>query len=610
MRSAFKAGLFGTAVFALAVPALTQNAPKSLLPDLFEETPAPAPSAPDPRDRSPTPSPSSTPDAPGSAETPESALDQVGEEFGAADQPMDALAPPSAPDPMATRRATANIGNVGPLTPARGGYGARTFAGSEGRFMSILLNRLDAPVASRWAHIVLRRALLSRAPTPNGINAADWVAARALMLLKMGEVDGAKLLIDRLPIDRFTPRLYQVASQVHMAAGDVPALCPLAPTARTISEDDFWVLAQAVCAGFEGDEGTSSALFNSLRRSGNADDFNILLAEHVTSVASGIGRAANINWAEADSLTAYRFGMAAAGELEISDDLWNDAPVGVKGWAFRNGQVALERRAQVAPRAAVAGIVSAQELAAVSAAVSARSDQDEVPESARQMRAAYAGRTSSERISAMRELWADRETSTDTFGALIATAPAAALIEPSADSIEAAPDLIRSMLSAGRFNQALAWWPVLANAEEPLQFEGWALLLLADRGGVVPLNPGLMRSAYRVFAEEEGADAARRRIRSLLSSLAGLGRISGRGWGSLYEDFGVTAREDIHTEALERAARSGRRGEVAILSGIGLQTGWSGVRPQDVRPILSAWSRVGLGDEARMLAAEAYMRGA
>ncbi|MGB7404247.1 MAG: hypothetical protein WA906_01020, partial [Pacificimonas sp.] len=178
-----------------------------------------------------------------------------------------------------------------------------------------------------------------------------------------------------------------------------------------------------------------------------------------------------------------------------------------------------------------------------------------------------------------------------------------------ADLVEEAPDLIASMLSAGRAEAALAWWPVLANADEIVRLRAWPMLVLADRGGAVPLTPGLLRNAYRVLAEDDSAEAARTKMRSLVSSLAGMRRISGRGWASSFDDFGVGERDDIHTQALDRAADMGRRGEVALLSSLGLQGGWGNVRSVDVRPILDAWSRVGLQAEARMLAVEAYMRG-
>ncbi len=596
-KAAFCALLAGAALSGalVAAPALTQDRPESLLPDIFDNPPAP------------TPTPSATP-AP---------LQDFEDEFGPAREtappPADPLPdvadlPPPPPDPLASERALASMRTVGPLTPERGGYGPRTFAGSNGAFMAVMMRRVDAPIASRWAHIVLRRALLSRVPTPREVRDADWIAARADLLTRMGEADGAKMLLANLPQDRFTPRLYAAAKTTSLAAGDIPALCPLASTARSISKDSIWPLAVAMCAGFEGDDVTAANGFNRLRQNEGVNNFDLLLGERIAGLASGVGRAANIDWSDADRLTPYRFGMAAASGLELPEDLWERAPAPMRGWAFRSGDIPLAMRASAAKSAARAGIVSAAELAALAALQATRvEDGAEPPAYVRNMRTAYAGRTVAERIDAMKEIWTAGAAEGNRMAALIATAPAAARIEPSSDIVEDAPALIESMLAAGRFNQALAWWPILERAEERVLAEGWALLALADQGGVVPLSPGLVRNAYKFQAEaDEGL--ARARISRLISALAAMGRISGRNWSSLYSDFEVATREDIHTEALARAAQSGRRGEVAVLSAIGLQAPWSKVRPEDVSPILSAWSKVGLGAEARMLAVESYMR--
>ena len=141
-----------------------------------------------------------------------------------------------------------DIGMTGPLSPELGGYGPATFAGSDGRFVAGLLRRLAVPGASRWAHIVLRRALLSRSAGPAGITPGDWTAVRARALLAMGEVDGAKLLVDELPADHFTPEFVRAAGQVHLAAADLPGLCPIADTGGAISADPLWKLAEAMCA--------------------------------------------------------------------------------------------------------------------------------------------------------------------------------------------------------------------------------------------------------------------------------------------------------------------------------------------------------------------------
>ena len=82
-------------------------------------------------------------------------------------------------------------------------------------------------MASRWAHIALRDALLARTRAPRDVNPVDWVAERAWLLLRMGEADAARMLIADVDVDRFTPKMVQVAVQSALATADPSALCPL-----------------------------------------------------------------------------------------------------------------------------------------------------------------------------------------------------------------------------------------------------------------------------------------------------------------------------------------------------------------------------------------------
>src|SRR3546814_11715130 len=110
----------------------------------------------------------------------EEGLESVGEE-------LDPPEPSEIPD--ASRRP---IGLVGRRGPREWGLGVGAFGYANGRYLSTLMRRLDAPLPSRWTQILLRRALLSRVPAPSFVHPVDWVAERAWLLLRMGEEDGAR----------------------------------------------------------------------------------------------------------------------------------------------------------------------------------------------------------------------------------------------------------------------------------------------------------------------------------------------------------------------------------------------------------------------------------
>ena len=143
--------LIASAALALALPALAQQA----------ALPQPAPATPRanqyPNDRiGPTLTQSSTAPSTTMVNSPadESAVEEVS---------VLNLAPPSrlVEYPGWARR---DPWTVGSLNPADVGLGDNAFGASSGAFLSTLMRRMDAPIASRWAHIALARRIARQAP--------------------------------------------------------------------------------------------------------------------------------------------------------------------------------------------------------------------------------------------------------------------------------------------------------------------------------------------------------------------------------------------------------------------------------------------------------------
>lgn len=574
---------FSVSVLALllAAPSAGQDAPKSLLPDVFgappAETPPPSPTESEIRD-SDDPAP----------EVAGTGLPRPG-------APVNV---PGRSDPFASTPARArSLDVVGPLSARLGGYGVRAFDGSNGLFLNEILGRTNPPLASRWAHIVLRRALLSHVPTPNGVRAADWLAARALLLLRMGEIDGAKLLVEALPLDRYTPRLYGVASQVHLAAADIPALCPLAVSAKGFSQSPLWDAAYGICAGIDGDDITAATQFDRLRVRRRMSNIDILLAERVTTVTTGEGRGANVEWDDVQSLNPFRFGLASAGGIEIPARLTERPGVALSGWIMR-APANPERRAAIAPLAAAYGIASANELAALAAAGNPGDAGDT------DLRAAFAGRSDEERIGAMQRLWALGKTPIERYGRLVQTARAAARIAASQDLAADAVELVQSMLSAGYIAAAIAWWPELESASRNERLAAWPYLVLADPGETVPVGRDIAND-WRDYETAKGHGASRRTA-MFGAAMRALGKPGN--WGDFAAGADTAMADSRYTRALDAAAKARRRGEVAILVAVGLQSSWAGVSPGQLEAVVGALYRAGFRREARMLAVEAVMR--
>ena len=191
--------LLGGVALTLAAAALAQDrdAPESLLPPGFSQPgPAPTPSA--------APAPSASGAAPARPSTGEPT----------ASRPLPPLSPLVLPSGVPTPTGTPTPGGPTGLAVyqlpewarrpiARVGVGETNtdvlrpgmFGDADGRFLEVLMRRLSAPLPSRWMSIVLRRALVAPSDTPEGLNGADFAAERAWLLLRMGEAQAGRAVV-------------------------------------------------------------------------------------------------------------------------------------------------------------------------------------------------------------------------------------------------------------------------------------------------------------------------------------------------------------------------------------------------------------------------------
>ena len=579
----------GLALAALSTGAGGQDAPKSILPeDVFGPPPA-QPVAPPAAVPGTDPEAAPTPSGEPAASAPEPAPGQPGPALTAAN-PLDTDAP------------AVDIGLTGLLAPAAGGYGPGVFTGSDGPVLAGLMRAMHAPIASRWAHILLVRALASIVPTPDRVRPADWIAERASLLMRLGESDVAHALAQRVPTDRFTPRLYGVAFDAALAAADPVAFCPLTQTGQVLFKRPVWRLGGAICAAFDGDDIAAARGFESLRTDPAIDPFDISLAERLAqSAGEGAKLGANVDWGETETVNLYRIGLGLAAGTAIPDRLIAKLPPPAQGWVFRAASATDAARAAAAGPAGAQGIAGSGELVAFYAALAAAPESAGVGgDTPGRLRQAWAG-SPADRMAAMRALW-DAAQGPDRYGALVLTAGAAATLRPDARFAKYAPDIMASALAGGRADAALRWLPIAEREGGETARRAWALAVVADPNGAVEASTG----RFADWRKLDG-DAGRQRARMLLAALDGLGRGSA-GWDSLHRDLGVTPINDRWAARIDSAAAAGRAGEVLVLAGTGLQTDWANVPPAHLTHILAALVRVGRATEARLIAAEAITR--
>ena len=594
--------LGGAAALVVALPAASQESPESLLPPGFGDPQ----NLPPPEEKAPSeqrPQGPSRPSAPSSRPAPRSGdLPQIGETREGELGELEEFERPRPTNYFSIPEGEARpLDLVGVIGPGSFGVAPDAFGNANGGYLASLMRRLDAPLPSRWTSILLRRALMSRLAAPPAIHPVDWVAARADLLLRMGEADAARLLVQSVDREFYTPAMIEAAADTALATSDPAALCPLVGPSG--ARGTVWKLAEAMCSALEGEPAQAGAHVDEARRRGELANVDILLTEKVMGAGTGARRAASIQWDEVNALTPWRFGLASATGAELPERLVNGASLPIQAWLARAPMVPLEQRLAAASVAASLGVFSSRSLAEVHALMLDQTDAADAGGTVgERLRRAWVADEPAERLEAMRGLWQEGDGPHQRHARLILTAGAAARIAPSEDFAGDVDELVASMLTAGLDRQAARWSAVV---ESERRQRAWAMLALASPQPAVDLSAGRIES----FADADDS-AGHRRSQMLVAGLAGLGRLSESDSARLASGLGFgLGGGGRWSAALDNAARARQPGTVLLLAGVGMQTGsWNGVPPAHLFRIVRSLRAVGLEYEARMIAAEAVAR--
>lgn len=494
--------------------------------------------------------------------------------------------------PDSAKRSTARVGIAG------AGFAPNAFGRTDGRMLEVLMRRMDAPIASRWLSIVLRRALLSPINTPRGVNGPDFAAERAWLLIRMGESTGARALVQSVDVENYTPKLFQVAMQADLASADPSGMCPLVEHAIKLSREPGWVLARAMCAGLAGDPDHASELLDDARRAGAAGGVDLALAEKIVGRGAGGKRDATIEWDQVSALNSWRWGLATATGQDIPDALMAQARPQVWLWQALAPARTPAERADAAERAAAQGVLSSAAYIDLYGAIDDQNDGSAAASVARDLRTASASTSVDERMATLRTLWAEPKGSRARYARRVLTAQAAAQIEPAAKWSDDAPSLIAALLASGNDVRAMAWRPFATRGSD-----GWAMLALSDPRSAGPVSYADV-DAYR------GAASDARKAQMLVAGLAGLGRLDAADVTRLSQTLSMPLdTQNSWTRAIDSAAVRHEPGTVVLLAAVGMQTtDWRGVPPLALYHITRAMRAVGMEAEARMIAAEAIAR--
>ena len=522
----------------------------------------------------------------------------------AAEQAEAALPPKPIEYPSYARR---DPFTAGALDPAQLAIGTDPWGHANGAFLSTLMRRMDTPLASRWAHIGLRDALLARARAPQGVNPVDWAAERVWLLLRMGEADAAQMVVAGVDTDRFTPKMTQVAVQSALASSDPLALCPIADGLHK-ADPRILPLVQAICAGLNGEPDSAAAQIEFARRRGTIGGIDLALAQKVAGATNDTGTAATIEWDPVQDLTSWRYGLATATAMSPPTRLMDSASPQVRAWYARAPLIPFEDRLQAARIAAGLGVFSSQALVDLYSNIYDATDPNELGGTdSWQLRLAFAGRDEETRLAAMRHLWTaggQNRLQKEASRALLGTA--SARIEPNADLEGDAPDLIASMLAAGLDSDAARWANAVARMNDSAGDRCWAMLALG-----APDGSGVDLSVSRVN-DFIGRDKSQGRKRSalLVAGLAALGRLDTGTASRLNSRYRLhIERATPWAQMIDAATKRDQGGTVLVLAGTGLQgPDFESVPSAQVFHIVMGLRNTGQQFLARMVAAEALAR--
>lgn len=612
-RGPARAGLLVGAALALtSVWAIAQDAPESLLPPGFDQ---PAPSR-------PTRDPAASPPAAASSSAPQTtsrpvvqAIPEDQDVPSLAGRPLpslrelEAMSPeeldvllglkPRSDMPVAARRA---VKQNGIIDANEGGFAAWSLAGQNPALVQAAIAQNKGRLVSRWGHILLRRALASRLDAPAGMVPADFVAMRGALLVRMGEGDAARALVQDVDVSNYTPGLTQAALESYIATADITGICPLMSVQGGARKDAQWQVLKSICAAFSGDGSASMAQLDRQLYQGVLPRPDMMLAQKYAGAIGKARRAVTIEWDGVNEMTPFRYALALGTGVTPPESLMKDTGFGYVATTATAPMVGLTSRAAAADRAAQAGILSSAAMVDLYSQIYAADDiTGEWADRAGQLRDSYVAETPEARLAAIRLLWDGAADSQQRYSRQVLTAYSAARLPASeAFSADAGP-LIAAMLAAGLDANALRWAGLVEDGSE-----GWALLALADPRGGVPVRA----SAIETFRDDDSSEGARKSA-FLLAGLAGLGRIQQDTAGDLAGKFGLDlGRQSRWTGLIGRAAAVDNQALVCLLAALGMQgDGWDKMTPRYLFHIVSALNRVGLAAEARMIAAEAVARG-
>jgi hypothetical protein len=272
----------------------------------------------------------------------------------------------------------------------------------------------------------------------------------------------------------------------------------------------------------------------------------------------------------------------------------------MRNWALQAPMIPLEKRLAFAAPAAEKGVLSARGYVDLVSWAADTEELDSVSGLAGRLRLAFVAASMPDRVRSIADLAQSSDLGGGYAGQVLG-ARAAARVGPGDLADSDVYVLLSAMFAGGLDNNALEWVPHVR-----VGTQSWGLLAVGSPRALAAADSGDIGN----FADDD-ASTDQLRTRFLAAALIGLGRVDSADADSIAEEYNLGLGTDTAwVRNIRIAADRGEAGTVALLAAAGLQgRDWSKVAPFHLYQITRALSRVGLGAEARMIAAEAVTRG-
>jgi hypothetical protein len=506
-----------------------------------------------------------------------------------------------------------DLRRLGWLNVQNGGVPEQSWQATPATPLLGLLAQAPLPTASARLNLELRRLLISQAPIPQNVDALGFTAQRVMALLRLGDALGAKRLAQKVPVALYSRAFYTVARHANLAAFSIGSTCPLATNAVVFSQDPTWALLFALCAGLQGDDGGAALALEIARKNQFVNSFDLQLTDKAITAATGGGlRSTLVAFPQGLPLTSYRLAAVYAGNQAIAPSLFARTNVSVQGWLVRQPLIDPQVRIEAGLRVAGLGMLTPQEWISLLTIQAANTGGRPLGNDLAGLLArAHKQPTHKLQLESVAKLWTRLWTrdwgEVQRASVYIATAGVTRRIAPNSAYLAQAPDIVRSLVLSGAYAQAHAWWPLLmAGSDAQARALAWPLLELTDFENRIASSSARIEASLEAWNDTAQSAQADRRSKLLLAALQGLGYQSAfkadASWGGAPDK---DPPEGAVFDGLRQAAARNARGEVLLWSAYAIGGALQNLRPEALREVMRAMTRVGMNGEARIIAAEA-----